>query len=368
MLYHLLYPLRDVISFFNIFRYVNFRSIFAMITALVISFVLGPIIIKGLKRCNIVDSANEDRPETHQKKAGTPIMGGVIILLAIVSATLLWADFKNGYVQVVLFSVIWMSAVGFADDYLKVTKKRNGLIESYKWIGSILLGLIVGLGLYFKYQQNNQVLESTFMPFFKNLTITLPVWIYLPLVVVLISLAVHSVNLTDGLDGLAAGLSAIAFITYAVFTYVFSHSNWSRYFDVIYLPGCDELTIFCFAVSGACIGFLWFNVTPAMIFMGDVGSLALGGALAVVAVLTKTEILLGIIGAVFAGDALSALIQRIWFKITRKRTGKGRRIFLCAPIHHHFEKKGWSEPTIVVRFWIVGIFFALLSLSLLKIR
>ena len=332
------------------------------------SFIFGPIIIRQLKRRGIVDRTNEDRPETHLKKAGTPIMGGLIILLAVIVSTLLWADFTNGYVQVALFSVIWMGIVGFADDYMKVVKKNKGLVESYKWIGSILLGLIVGVGLLYKYQQNNQVLESTFMPFFKNLTITLPVWVYLPLVVILVSLAAHSVNLTDGLDGLATGLSAIAFMTYAIFTYVFSHRFWSEYLAVTYLPGCDELTIFCFALSGACIGFLWFNVTPASIFMGDIGSLSLGGALAVVAVLTKTEILLAFIGAVFAGEAISSLLQRVWFKITRKRTGVGRRIFLCAPLHHHFEKKGWSEPTIVVRFWVVGFFFALLGLSLLKVR
>ncbi len=369
MLYHLLYPLKDVASFFNVFRYITFRSIFVMITSLFICFMFGPGIIRVLKRKMIVDVINEDLPERHRRKAGTPIMGGLIMILAVVVSTGLWADVKNGYVIVAMFSFLWMSAVGLLDDYIKAKKKTNsGLFERYKWVGSIVLGLIIGFGLMYKYYDNNQVLESTFMPFFKNLAIVIPVWLYVPFVIFIISVAVHSVNLTDGLDGLAAGLSAVAFMTYAGYTYLFSNHNWANYFNVTFLPGSDELTIFCFAVSGACIGFLWFNTSPAKVFMGDTGSLALGGALASVAVLTKTEILLAFIGAVFAGEAVSSLLQRLWFKYTRKKTGVGKRIFLCAPLHHHFEKKGWSENTIVIRFWIVGVLCSLFSLALIKLR
>ncbi|HEX9654067.1 MAG TPA: phospho-N-acetylmuramoyl-pentapeptide-transferase [bacterium] len=361
MLYYLLFPLREFVSGLNLFRYITFRSAWAAITALLISFIVGPYIIKKLRENQIGEEIRADGPQTHLKKAGTPTMGGLIILSALVIPTLLWAKVTNIYILLIMFATLWMGIVGFVDDYLKVVKKYpKGLVARYKLAGQISLGLIVGAILYFSPQFEGIHTLST-LPFFKDYEIDFGI-LYIPMVVFVITFFSNAVNLTDGLDGLAIGLVGISSLAWAAIAYISGRVDFSDYLNIIYLPGAGELTVFCAALVGAALGFLWYNASPAQVFMGDTGALALGSALGTLAILLKKELLLVIIGGVFVAEALSVIIQVSYYKRTK------RRVFKMAPIHHHFELSGWEEQKVVVRFWIIGILLVLFSLSTFKIR
>jgi phospho-N-acetylmuramoyl-pentapeptide-transferase len=362
MLYHLLYPLRHLISAFNLFRYITFRAAYATLTALLVSFILGPLIIKRLRKHHVQEKIRTDGPQSHLIKEGTPTMGGLVILLAIVLPTLMWADLGNRYIQLILFSTIWMGAIGFIDDYLKVVKNvPKGLVARRKLIGQVTFGLILGVILYF-WPLSTQFHTQTSIPFLKNWVIDFGIF-YIPFVVLVTTGASNALNLTDGLDGLAIGIVATCALAFAGMSYVSGRTDFSSYLNIMYLKDSGELTVFLAAIVGASLGFLWFNAHPAKIFMGDTGSLALGGALSAAAILLKKEIQLLIVGGVFAAEALSVIIQ-----ITSYKLRGGKRVFLMAPLHHHFELKGWPESLVVVRFWIVSAMLALLSLSTFKIR
>lgn len=361
MFYYLLYPLQDYISGFNIFRYITFRAAWAAITALVISLFVGPYIIRQLHKHQIGEEIRPDGPKTHFKKAGTPTMGGLIILAAVVIPTLLWARMMNIYILLVLLATIWMGVVGFIDDYLKTVKKfPKGLIARYKILGQLSLGVVIGSILYFSPQFEGINTLST-VPFFKNFEIDFGI-LYIPMVIFVITAMSNAVNLTDGLDGLAIGLVAISAIAWAAIAYVSGRVDFSDYLNIIHLNGSGELTVFCAALIGASFGFLWYNAYPAQVFMGDTGALALGSALGTLAILLKKELFLPIIGGVFVVENISVILQVVYYK----RTGK--RLFKMAPIHHHFELSGWEEPKVVVRFWIAAILLVLFSLSTFKIR
>ncbi len=369
MLYHLLLPLQEYFSAFNVFRYISFRSATAAITAVLFSFIVGPWIIKKLHAMQIGETIRTDGPQTHAKKAGTPTMGGLIIIGAILVPTLLFGRLDNIYIQMMIVSVLWMGLVGFIDDYLKAVKKsKKGLIARYKLLGQISLGLVLGTVMII-HPEFEGVRTATTLPFFKDLVIDLrSVWVYILFVIFVITAMSNSVNLSDGLDGLASGLSAVAALVFAGIAYITGRADFSQYLNIIYLPSAGELTVFCAALIGASLGFLWFNARPAEVFMGDTGSLALGAALGAVAVMLKKEFLLPFAGGVFIIESLSVIIQVRYFKYTKKKYGEGRRFFRMAPIHHHFELKGWDENKVVIRFWILGILFALLTLSTFKIR
>ena len=367
MFYHLLYPLRDVIFGFNVFGYISFRAVGAALSALIISFLFGPKIIRTLKSHQIGETIRSDGPESHLKKEGTPTMGGIIVLLAVILPTFLWAKLDDKHILLILLATMWMGAIGFLDDYLKVVKKYSrGLIARYKMAGQISLGLIVGIIL-INYPDSSQFVTSISIPFVANGTLDVG-WLYLPLVILVITGTSNAVNLTDGLDGLATGLVAIATLVFGAIAYATGRLDYSDYLNIIYLPGTGELFIFCLALIGACIGFLWFNANPAKVFLGDTGSLAIGAALGTLAVLLKKEILLFMIGGVFVAESLSVMLQVYYFRYTKKRTGEGKRIFRMAPLHHHFELLGWDENHVVVRFWIIGILLALISLTTFKIQ
>jgi len=367
MLYYLLYPLRDFFSPLNIFQYITFRSAAAAILALIISFILGPAIIRILHRNQIGEEIREYGPESHYKKRGTPTMGGVIILSAIILPTLLLADIKNSFVQILLISTIWMGCIGFIDDYLKSIKKiKKGLIARYKLAGQVAIGLIITFWIYNTPAWEN-IRTLTSVPFLKDSVIDFGL-IYPLMIILVVTGTSNAVNLTDGLDGLAAGLLAISFSTFSIIAYVSGRVDFSDYLNIIYLPGAGELTIFTAACVGACLGYLWFNSAPAEIFMGDVGSLSTGAALGTLAILLKKELLLIIIGGVFVAEALSVIIQVGYFRYTKKKTGTGLKCFLMAPFHHHYELKGFAESKVVTRFWIIGLLLALLTLTTFKIR
>ncbi len=360
MFYHLLYPLRDLVSAFNIFRYITFRSAYAAVTALLISFLLGPLFIKMLKRYRLTEGVREYVPESHAVKAGTPTMGGLMILVATLVPTLLWARLDNEFIWLMIFATVWLGAVGFADDYLKVVKKRRkGLVARYKLTGQLSLGLLIGLYVYIT--QLSGPASDVEVPFLKDAVISLGPT-YVLFVMLVITSTSNAVNLTDGLDGLAIGLIILCALAFAAMSYVTGHVRFSDYLNIPYITGTGELTVFCAALIGAGLGFLWFNSHPAEVFMGDTGSLAVGGALGTLAILIKKEIWLVIVGGLFVIIAASVIIQIASFKL------RGRRVFLMAPLHHHFQKKGWPESKIVIRFWIVGALFALLSLSTLKLQ
>ncbi len=362
MLYHLLYPLKTYYSAFNLFRYITFRSALAAVTALLISFWVGPMIIRILHRHQIGEEIRLEGPKSHQKKKGTPTMGGLIILISILVPTLLFERLDNIFTQLVVLATLWMGAIGFLDDYLKVVKKkRKGLIGRYKLAGQFILGTAIGL-VVLKSSVFAGVSTKTFLPFFKNYMLDFG-WLYIPIVIFVIAGTSNSVNLTDGLDGLAIGLVGIAVMAWAVISYVKGRVDFSSYLNITYLPGAGELTVFCAATVGAALGFLWYNTNPAEVFMGDTGSLALGSALGTLAILTKKELLLIIIGGVFVMESLSVILQVASFKYRG-----GRRIFKMAPIHHHYEMLGWPEQKVVVRFWIIGILLLLLSLTTFKVR
>jgi len=362
MLYHLFTQLTNYISGFNLFRYITFRTAAATITAILISLLLGSLFIKLLQRYQIKEKIREEGPDSHQEKAGTPTMGGLIILAAMIIPTLLWADLTNYFILMALFITIGLGIIGFMDDYLKAVKNEpKGMVARKKFMGQIFIGLIFGAVLYF-FPPNSILNGSTEIPFFKNYVLVLGV-MYIPFVVTVITGTSNAVNLTDGLDGLAIGLCGLCFLVFGAFAYVGGRADFSSYLQVAYIPGSGELAIYCGAAVGAALGFLWFNSNPAQVFMGDTGSLALGGALGAVAILVKKELFLVIVGGVFVIEALSVIIQVLSYKYRG-----GKRIFKMAPIHHHFELLGWPESKVVVRFWIIGALFALLTLSTMKIR
>jgi phospho-N-acetylmuramoyl-pentapeptide-transferase len=368
MLYHLLAPLADQHILFNLFNYITFRIAGGMATAIVLSFVMGPGIIRRLRRLRMGQVIRTEGPETHLGKAGTPTMGGVLIIASATIATLLWAALDNGYVLITVAVLLAMGAIGFLDDYLKVIRRRTeGLVGRYKLTGQCVVGLAVGLFLLSRPISPHPT-NWLSLPFFADYHLAMWPVLFVPWVVLILAGSSNAVNLTDGLDGLAGGLSAIAALTFGVFAYVMGRVDASRYLGLFYLPGTGELAIFCVALSGATLGFLWFNAHPATVFMGDTGSLALGGALGAVAILLKSEFLLAIVGGVFVAEAVSVMAQVSWFKYTRSRTGTGRRLLRMAPLHHHFEKSGWAESKIIIRFWILGILCALVALSTMKIR
>ncbi len=358
MLYHLFYPLAANVKLFNIFKYLTFRTIYAMITALVVCFVIGPWIIRKLESLQARQVIRTDGPESHLQKQGTPTMGGVMILAAIVIPTLLWADLTNHYIWITLFITIGYGLIGFVDDYKKVVEKNpKGLSARQKMFWQVLLAGSVSLFLFFKPGFSEQL----FFPFFKNFHPDLWIW-FIPFATLVIVGASNAVNLTDGLDGLAIGPVAINAATYMLFAYVAGHATLSAYLQVPRVVGAGELAVLCGAMVGAGLGFLWYNSYPAEVFMGDVGSLSLGGTLGTIAVLTKQELLLVIVGGVFVVEALSVIFQVGSYKY------RGKRIFRMAPIHHHFELKGVAEPKIIVRFWIITIILALVAISTLKMR
>lgn len=361
MLYHLLVPLSKYFIGFNLFRYITFRTAGAIFTALLISFLLGPGVIRWLREKRVDERIREDGPSSHLTKEGTPTMGGIMILTSVLLSTLLWAQLKNEYTLLLILTTLWMGGIGLFDDYLKAKRgKSKGLVGRYKLAGQTVWGL--GLGLILSlFPPHPGYATSTSLPFFKDVVINFGLF-YIPFVAIVIVGSSNAINLTDGLDGLAIGLVGICALTMAVVTYVTGRVDFSRYLKIFYLPGCGELAIYCGAMVGASLGFLWFNAFPAQVFMGDTGALALGGALGTIAVLAKQEILLCILGGIFVAEAASVILQVVSFRT------RGRRIFKMAPFHHHFELLGWKEPKVVVRLWIIGIILALLSLSTLKIR
>jgi len=361
LFYHLLYPLREYVSAFNLFRYITFRSAYATLTALLICFILGPAIIRLLKKYSLVDGIRQDTPERHSAKQGTPTMGGVMILLAVVLPTLLWANLTNKYILICLFATCWLGGMGFIDDYLRIVKRKpTGMVGRYKVAGQTLLGLIIGT-LLLAFPDNPDLATRTTLPFLKNVFPDFGIF-YIPFVILVITGVSNAVNLADGLDGLAIGMFVFAAAAFAGLSYVTGHARFSSYLNILYLKQAGELTIFCGSLVGASLGFLWFNAHPAEVFMGDTGSLALGGALGVIAILIKKEILLVIVGGIFVAEALSVMIQVVSFKLT------GKRVFRMAPLHHHFELGGWPESKLVVRFWIISALLALVTLSTLKLR
>ena len=358
MLYYLLFPLHTTYSGFNVFRYITFRAALAALMALLISFLLGPYLIRSLAAMQMGQPIRDDGPARHAAKAGTPTMGGALIILALVISTVLLADFKNLYISLALFVTAGFAIIGFVDDSLKLKRKSSsGLSAPSKFISQLAVALIAVVILY------NQPNFSGVLgvPFFKNVRPDLGLW-YVPFAVLVIVSASNAVNLTDGLDGLAIGPVMTAAATYALVAYVTGHLKFADYLQIPYVAGVGELTVFCAALVASGLGFLWFNTYPAQMFMGDVGSLALGAALGIVAVSTKNEILLVIVGAIFVVEALSVIFQVASYKLRRKR------VFLMAPIHHHYELKGWPEPQIIVRFWIISIICSLFALSTLKLR
>lgn len=362
MFYHLLYPLHDQWSALRVFQYISFRSAYAAITALLICFIFGGWLIRRLAALQIGERIRADGPATHAAKAGTPTMGGVLIIAAIVVPTLLWADLTNRYVLFALLATLWMGVLGFVDDYLKVVKKRpKGMVGRVKLAGQIVYGLLLA-ALLLLGNGSDPLTTSTTVPFVKDLLLNLGL-LYVPVIVLVVAGMSNAVNLTDGLDGLAIGLSTLAFVACAALAYVTGNRIFADYLNILYLPGAGELTIYCAAVVGAALGFLWFNAHPAEIFMGDTGSLALGGALGTVAILIKRELLLVLIGTVFLLEMFSVVIQVLSF-----RWRGGKRVFRMAPLHHHFELLGWPETKVVVRFWIIGILVTLLSLSTVKLQ
>ena len=358
MLYHLLYPLHTEYSVLYVFRYITFRTIYATITALLISFILGPWLIDTLQRMQIGQTIRKVGPESHFIKEGTPTMGGSLILLAIMLPTLLWADLSNLYIWVCLLVTGGYGAIGFVDDYLKVVKKNSdGITARQKMFWQFLIALIAALLLY-----NSSGFDTRLsLPFFKNLQPDLGIF-YIPFAMLVMVGASNAVNLTDGLDGLAIGPMIIAASTFLLLAYVAGNAKLSGYLQITGVQGAGELAILCGAMVGAGLGFLWFNSYPAQVFMGDVGSLSLGGSLGVIAVITKNEFVLVLVGGIFVVEALSVIVQVISFRFW------GKRVFRMAPIHHHFELKGWPEPKIIVRFWIISIILALIGLSTLKLR
>lgn len=359
---------------FGVFQYITFRAAAAAITALLISFVLGPIIIRKLKSNQIGEQAKNELQTigAHSGKAGTPTMGGLIVLFALLLPTLLWADIANIYIILIFVATLLLGGVGFLDDYLKVVKKLpKGLIGKYKIVGQVFVGLIVGGVIYFMpdlFSDNFEQYKSlTTIPFTKDFNFDFGIF-YIPMVIFIITATSNAVNLTDGLDGLSIGTVGIATLTLAVIAYFTGNVKFADYLNIVYLQGSGELTIFTAALVGAALGFLWYNSYPAQVFMGDTGSLALGGAIGALCILIKKEFLLPIIGGVFFAETVSVIIQVTYYKYTKRKYGEGKRIFKIAPLHHHFEKSGWHESKIVNRFYIVAILLAIITMATFKVR
>jgi phospho-N-acetylmuramoyl-pentapeptide-transferase len=384
MIYYLFYELiygrfKDqdwyLVKALNVFQYVTFRTAYASVTAMLIALVSGRLVIKALKKWNIGQQIREEGPQAHIAKRDTPTMGGLLLIASVVISTLLWARLSSFYVWVIIAATLAFGAIGFADDYLKLVKRRSlGLTGKQKLALQLVVAFGVWLALYLstryfatKYSWNVSVpfLKTTAEP---NGISTIGPYLYLVLVVVVLLGSTNAVNLTDGLDGLAISVTFIAMTALTAFTYLSSDLRWATYLDLTHRPEAAELTVFCGAMAGASLGFLWFNAPPAEIFMGDVGSLAIGGAIGTIGVLTKQEFMLVLVGGVFVMEALSVMLQVSVFKMTKSTSGTGRRLFKMTPLHHHFEMLGWKEPKIVFRFLILAILFALLGLSTLKLR
>ena len=384
MIYYLLYELiygrfkeQDwyLVKALNVFQYVTFRTAYASVTAMLIALLSGRLVIKGLKKWNIGQQIREEGPQAHIAKRDTPTMGGLLVIASVVISTLLWARLSSFYVWVIIAATLAFGAIGFADDYLKLVKRRSlGLTGRQK----LALQLLIAFGVWLTLYLSTRYFETKYswnvsIPFFKDTAIpngisTVGPIVYLVLIVIVLLGATNAVNLTDGLDGLAISVTFIAMTALTAFTYLSSDLRWARYLDLTHRPEAAELTVFCGAMAGASLGFLWFNAPPAEIFMGDVGSLAIGGAIGTIGVLTKQEFMLVMVGGVFVMEALSVMLQVSVFKMTKSTSGTGRRLFKMTPLHHHFEMLGWKEPKIVFRFLILAILFALLSLSTLKLR
>ena len=358
MLYYLLYSLHEYYSPFNVFRYISFRTIYAVLTALVISFIIGPPTIRFLKRYNVGQYIREDGPKRHLTKSGTPTMGGLFISISILMSTLFWMDLRNIYVWLIIGVLVAFAIIGFIDDYLKVIMRRStGLRGKYKFLLQAIAGTATAVILY------NIPSYSTALsvPFFKNIHPDLG-WFYIPFAALVIIATSNAVNLTDGLDGLATGPLIVSIMVYTVIIYAAGNIKIASYLLIPYIPGAGELAIVCGSILGACLGFLWFNTYPASVFMGDVGSLPLGAMLGAIAVIAKHELLLIIVGGIFVVETVSVMFQVLVYKMN------GKRIFRMAPLHHHYELKGWQEPKIIVRFWIIAIILGLIGLSTLKLR
>ncbi|MCP3981631.1 MAG: phospho-N-acetylmuramoyl-pentapeptide-transferase [bacterium] len=361
MFYHLLYPLHTAFGAFNVFRYVTFRTAMAALTALLVSLLLGPYLIRRLQQFQIGQEIREEGPSSHQTKRGTPTMGGLLVITAAVLPTLLWADLNNSFIWIAVGATLAFGAIGFVDDYLKVVRKRSlGLNARSKFALQVLVALAIGVVLLWMAGRGS--FSSTLsLPFLKSFTPDLA-WFFPVLVVLVLAGSANGVNLTDGLDGLAIGALLIAWSTFAILCYACGHAIVADYLGITNVRGAAELTVFCGSVVGAGMGFLWFNSHPAEVFMGDVGSMAMGGALGTVAVMIKQEVLLILVGGLFVVEAASVILQVGSFKL------RGKRIFRMSPLHHHFELAGWSESKVVIRFWILAVLFSLLSLATLKLR
>lgn len=361
MFYNLLVPFADDLQFFNLFRYLTFRTGGAVMTALLICFLIAPRMIRWLKAKQAgASNVREYLEEAHKSKSGTPTMGGLMILIAVTVSTLLWADLANVYVWYALLVMVGFGMIGFGDDYLKLTKKNSrGLSGKLKLLAQFTIGLIATAGIVYSLPASLETHVA--IPFFKHLLINLS-WFFIPWAVVVMIGASNAVNITDGLDGLAIVPVAIAAACFGLIAYLTGHAVYANYLQIPYVAGTGELAILCGALVGAAMGFLWYNAPPAMVFMGDTGSLAMGGVLGAIAVITKHELVLAVVGGLFVVETLSVIVQVTSYKLT------GKRVFAMAPLHHHFEKKGWSESTIVVRFWIIAVILALVGLSTLKLR
>jgi len=368
MLYYLLRYINDVFDppGLGVIEYITFRASAAAITSLLLSIFLGPKLIRFLKK-KYIEPIKEEAPPEHRKKRDLPTMGGILIIFSVLVSGLLWTKFTDPYVWLILLGMLWMGVIGFIDDYRKVVLRiKGGLAARYKLIGQVTLGLFIGLYTWFD-PAFSVLLSQTTVPFFKNLTIDYGIF-YVPLVVFIITAVSNAVNLTDGLDGLASGVSGIVVFALAGFAYLAGNMVYAEYLNIPFIAGGGEIVIVSMAIVMACVGFLWFNSNPAEIIMGDTGSLALGSAIAVIALLIKQELLLPVLAGTFFLETVSVSLQVLWFKYTRWRYGEGRRIFLMAPLHHHFQLKGWAEQKIVIRFWIVTLLFFLTSLMTLKLR
>ena len=359
MLYHLLYPLNTLFAGFNVFRYITFRTIGAAITAFLFFVLVAPAFIRYIKNLQIGQVIRADGPETHLRKEGVPTMGGMLIIFTIINATLLWTDLTNRYVWLILGVTLWFGAIGAIDDFKKINiKSSKGLSAKGKLLLQITGAFLLGIILYSHPNFDGHLS----IPFFKTFRPDLG-WFYIVFAILVIVGSSNAVNLTDGLDGLAAGPIIITGSVYLVFSYLAGHALLAEYLQMPFVPGSGELAVYCGALVGSTLGFLWYNAYPAHMFMGDVGSLSMGGTLGAIAIITKQEILLAIVGGIFVMEALSVIIQVAFFKLSG-----GKRVFLMAPFHHHFEKKGWAEPKVVVRFWIISIILGLMALATLKLR
>jgi len=359
MLYHLLYPLSTLFAGFNVFRYITFRTIGAAVTAFLFFVWVAPAFIKFIKKLQLGQVVRDDGPETHLQKEGIPTMGGMLIIFTIINTTLLWANLTNRYIWIILGITLWFGTIGAIDDFKKIMgNSSKGLSARGKLLLQILGAMLLGIILYTHPNFDGHLS----VPFFKMLSPDLG-WFYIIFAILVIVGSSNAVNLTDGLDGLAAGPIIITGSVYLIFSYLAGHAVLADYLQISFVPGAGEIAVYCGALVGGSLGFLWYNAYPAQMFMGDVGSLAMGGTLGTIAIITKQEMLLAIVGGIFVMEALSVIIQVGFFKISG-----GKRVFLMAPFHHHFEKKGWAEPKVVVRFWIISIILGLLALATLKLR